>query len=84
MKTSESQQATISAQSKKFLDCVLKLRDVDTSVLVSLCAMHGEDNGNKIYWAKFIQPYNALKDAVDGLFMESVHYQIDQINKTEI
>jgi len=84
MKTSELQQATISAQSKMFLECVLKLRDVDESVLVALCAMHGEDNGNKVYWAKFMQHYNALKDAVDGLFMESVHCQIDQIHKTEI
>jgi len=84
MKTSELQQATISSQSKMFLECVLKLRDVQESVLVSLCAMHGEDNGNKIYWEKFMPQYYTLKDAVDGLFMESVHCQICQIYKTEI
>ena len=85
MKAKDVQKATISEQTKLFLEVVVKLRDVQSSMYDALREMYsGDETVSSLINERFTEPYDKLEEAVNWYFMNSVHRNLDFINETEI
>ena len=75
---------SVSPDTEKFIDCLNALTEAYGSIIEAVEQHYGEEQVDTIMEQTIHAPYNALRDAVKSLLLESIEENISTKDSTEV